>query len=173
MKLHASYVIATIVFLVISACGPSQAEMDAISTRVADEIFASQTAAAPAATLSPIPTSTLIPTNTTTPTITATSTNSPTPTPTNTPTLLATSIPFNAITVVALQKLNLRTFTKTNAVGNPIMVIYEPRVQYFEGETFQVFKQVIFTDGGDRYYLVIGPRGAGLYVRITDVAIVN
>lgn len=96
-----------------------------------------------------------------------------TPTATIRPTSAATSTPSNLVTVVALGKLNLRTYTKTNNAGRPIMVIYEPRVQYQEGETFQVIKAAIQTDGGDLYYLVVGPRGAGLYVRVKDVEIVS
>ena len=92
-----------------------------------------------------------------------------TPTATIRPTSAATSTPSNVMTVVALQKLNLRHFKKTNNAGNPIMLIYEPRIQYQEGETFQVLKPVIFADGGGLYYQVVGPRGAGLYVRTSDV----
>jgi hypothetical protein len=42
-------------------------------------------------------------------------------------------------------------------------------VQYQVGETFQVLKPIIVVDGGDRYYEVVGPRGAGLYVRQANV----
>ncbi|MEK6222487.1 MAG: hypothetical protein N2D54_09610 [Chloroflexota bacterium] len=96
-----------------------------------------------------------------------------TPTATIRPTSNATSTPTNLVTVVALGKLNLRTYTKTNNAGRPIMVIYEPRVQYQEGETFQVIKAAIQTDGGDLYYLVVGPRGAGLYVRVKDIKLAD
>ncbi len=40
--------------LLLSACGPSQAEIDATATQTADEIFAKQTAEAPIATEKPI-----------------------------------------------------------------------------------------------------------------------
>ncbi len=92
-----------------------------------------------------------------------------TPTATIRPTSAATSTPSNVMTVVALQKLNLRFFKKSNNAGNPIMLIYEPRIQYQEGEIFQVLKPVVLADGGTRYYQVVGPRGAGLYVRTSDV----
>lgn len=94
-------------------------------------------------------------------------------TPTITPTRAVTSTPSNVMTVVALQKLNLRWFKNSNAAGRPIMLIFDPRVQYFTGDTFQVLKPIIQADGGDRYYEVVGPRGAGLFVRLSDVDIVN
>ncbi|MEK6256335.1 MAG: coiled-coil domain-containing protein 22 [Chloroflexota bacterium] len=95
--------------------------------------------------------------------------NAITPTATIRPTSAATSTPNNVMTVTAKDKLNLRYYKKSNASGYPIMLIYEPRVQYFTGDTFQVLKPVIRADGGDLYYQVVGPRGAGLFVRTTDV----
>ena len=92
-----------------------------------------------------------------------------TPTATLRPTPRATSTPSNVVTVVALRKLNLRTFTKRNDAGRPIMVIYEPRIQYQEGEIFQVLRQAIQADGGGNYFQVVGPEGAGLYVRQQDI----
>jgi len=41
--------------LVLSACGPSQEELDARTTQIAVEIFETQTAAAPSPTTSPTP----------------------------------------------------------------------------------------------------------------------
>lgn len=95
--------------------------------------------------------------------------NAITPTATLWPTSATTSTPSNVMTVVAKLKLNLRYYKKLNNVGKPIMLIYEPRVQYFEGDAFQVLKSAIQVDGGGRYYQVVGPRGAGLYVRSTDI----
>lgn len=90
-------------------------------------------------------------------------------TPTITPTYQYTPTPSNVMWVVANRKLNLRTIHSYNDAGRPIMVIIEPRVQYQEGEMFLVYIPIILADGGDRYYEVYGPRGAGLYVRTTDV----
>ena len=59
--------------LFVSACGPSQAELDTQATQAAENIYASQTAAAPTATA----TSTASPTSTSTPPPTST----PTPIP--------------------------------------------------------------------------------------------
>lgn len=95
----------------------------------------------------------------------------PTPTVVIWPTSAATSTPSNVITVVANRKVNLRTYTKKNNAGFPIMEIYEPRVQYAQGESFQIIKAPIKADGGIPYYQVVGPRGAGLYVRGSDINI--
>ena len=76
MKPYTFTIFAVILLVGLSACGPSRAELDATATQVAAEKSASQTAAAPTATLTP--------TNTTTPTNTAT--------PTSTPDLTATAI---------------------------------------------------------------------------------
>lgn len=92
-----------------------------------------------------------------------------TPTATATAIWVATSTPSNVITVIAVQKVNLRRIKSYNNAGKAIMVIMEPRVQYQIGETLQVLKPIIIVDGGDRYYEVVGPRGAGLYVRQVNV----
>lgn len=77
MHLKASFALVCIVAgISLAACGPSQAELDAQATKVAADIFATQTAEAPP----PTPTPTLTPTPTETPTPT------PVPTPTFTPT---------------------------------------------------------------------------------------
>jgi len=73
--------ICTLLVLLLVACGPSQAEMEAHATQVAAAIFATQTAEAPT------PTPTLMPTNTPKPTPTPTPTPIPTPTPTPMPDL--------------------------------------------------------------------------------------
>ena len=59
--------------VLVSACGPSQAELDAQATKVAAAIFATQTAEAPTATPTPTPTPS--------PTSTPTDTPAPSPTP--------------------------------------------------------------------------------------------
>ena len=76
MKQRTFYIFAIILFAVLSACGPSQAELDVTATQMAVEESASQTAAAPTATPTLTPTNTVVPTNTATPT----PTNTPTPT---------------------------------------------------------------------------------------------
>ncbi len=96
MKTRAPF--ATILLLIgvmASACGPSQAALDATATQVAANIFATQTAQAPTATptftpsatptATPEPTSTPLPTHTPTPIPTSTPTHTPVPTPTPTP----------------------------------------------------------------------------------------
>lgn len=63
--------IVLLMAMVVAACGPSQADLDAQATKVAAAIFATPTAQAPTATSTPMPTDTPTP--------------SPTPTPTDTP----------------------------------------------------------------------------------------
>jgi hypothetical protein len=75
--------------LVVAACGPSQAELDANATEIAAQVFATQTAVAPTPTHTP----TVTPTATDTPTATLTPTATPTDTPTDTPTPTDTSTP--------------------------------------------------------------------------------
>ncbi len=79
--------------LVMSACGPSQAERQATITQVAAAVFATQTAQAPTSTptFTPSPTPTETPTST--PTLTATPRPSSTPTRTKTPTVMPTATP--------------------------------------------------------------------------------
>ncbi len=62
-----------LIALLMGACSPSQAELDAQATKIAADVFATQTAAAPTATPTPEATATFTPTPTDTPT--------PTPTP--------------------------------------------------------------------------------------------
>lgn len=73
--------------LSLSACGPSQAELDATATQVAADIFATQTALAPTITPTFTPTPTFIPSPT--PTITPSPTRTRTITPTTVPPLMA------------------------------------------------------------------------------------
>jgi hypothetical protein len=68
--------------VILTACGPTQAEQDATSTQFAANIFATQTAQAPTATPTFTPSPTATATATSTPTPTATNTSTPTPTPT-------------------------------------------------------------------------------------------
>jgi hypothetical protein len=71
--------------IILGACKPSQAELDAQATQIAADVYSTQTAQAPTAT------KTLIPSPTNTPTITPTIT--PTLPPTNTPTITPTPLP--------------------------------------------------------------------------------
>lgn len=75
--------------VLLSACGPSEAERQATVTQVAAAVFATQTAQAPTVT----PTFTPSPTATATSTSTPTGTPTPLPTATNTPVPTATSTP--------------------------------------------------------------------------------
>jgi hypothetical protein len=88
MQWRISFVLICLLMVTgLAACGPSQAELDAEATKVAAEIFATQTAEAPTPT--PPPTATATPTPTFTPTPippTETPTPLPSPTPTTPPT---------------------------------------------------------------------------------------
>jgi len=77
--------------ILVAACGPSQAELDAQETKVAAAIFATQTAQAPTATPTPTPTDTPTP--------------SPTPTPTDTPVPSPTTLPDLSDVVLTLDDL--------------------------------------------------------------------
>ena len=90
-------VLLALASLLLVACGPSEAERNAIATSVAAAIYATQTAEAP--------TSTPTPTRTPTPTHTPTPTTTPTPTRTNTPTPTPTPLPH---AIVIAGTLNLR-----------------------------------------------------------------
>lgn len=79
---------------ILVACGPSQAERDAQATKIAADVFATQTAEAPTPTPTFTPTFTPTPTPTSTPTSTLTPT--PSSTPTTTPTPTATPLPLPA-----------------------------------------------------------------------------
>ncbi len=93
--------------VLLSACGPSEAESKATVTQVAAAVFATQTAQAPTGTptFTPSPTPTETPTNT--PTVPPTVTNTPTPTntltPTNTPAPTATPTPTKVPTISQAQ----------------------------------------------------------------------
>lgn len=93
------------------------------------------------------------------------------PTPTQTPTATATTsdVPPGTMYVIAKEKLNLREISGYNGAGFPIMVIVEPRIQYDKGEWILVKTGTIKADGGELYYEVVAPRGAGYYVRTVDV----
>ena len=89
--------IILLVSIILGACKPSQAELDAQATKIAVDIFSTQTAEAPTATTTP----TIPPTNT--PTITPTIT--PTAPPTNTPTITPTPLPDLSGVVLTLEDL--------------------------------------------------------------------
>lgn len=92
MNTRFSWILISLVIAgLMSACGPSQAEQEATVTRVAERIFATQTAQAPTATMTftPSPTPTEAPTSTPTPL----PTNTPTPVPTQTAIPTPTRVP--------------------------------------------------------------------------------
>lgn len=102
-------ILAPIIFL--SACGPTQEELDEHTTQVADSIFSTQTVIAKADIYEPTETLTPIPTDTPTLSPTATSTN--TPEPTNTPTPTPTLYPLNieeTLAEIVLQVKDLEEF---------------------------------------------------------------
>lgn len=82
-----------IIGVILSACGPSSAELDMTATQVAQDNFFTQTALAPTATATftttPNPTDTPLPTATFTPTDTPAPTDTSTVTPTPQPALIA------------------------------------------------------------------------------------
>jgi len=86
-----------LISIILGACKPSQAELDAQATKSAADVYSTQTAQAPTAT------KTLIPSPTNTPTITPTIT--PTFPPTNTPTITSTPIPDISGVVLTLEDL--------------------------------------------------------------------
>ena len=92
-----SVLIYLLAVIILAACGPSQAELDAQATQVAADLSATQTAEAPTPTPTPTVTSTNTPTATHTPlptnTPTPTSTHTPPATPTFSPTPTATDTP--------------------------------------------------------------------------------
>lgn len=87
MKTHRLFVlISFLILILLTACGPSQEELNTTATQEMANDFATQTALAPTATPtytpSPAPTHTPVPTSTFTPTPTDTPTPSPSPSPT-------------------------------------------------------------------------------------------
>ncbi len=111
--------------VILSACGPSQAELDAQATQSAADAFATQTAEAPTptptptVTLTPTPTftPTPVPTDTPTPTATPIPTDTPTPIPTDTPT--ATATPTTRPTATASQPTSESPPTAPPATAPP------------------------------------------------------
>ena len=100
--------VCIVICSIIIACGPSQAELDETATQDAIAMFATQTAGAPTATLTPsiTPSPTNTPTVTPSPTHTPTDTPTITPTPTNTPTATPTPVP-DANAMLDWQQLGL------------------------------------------------------------------
>lgn len=90
-----------VLFMVLSACGSSQEELDATTTQVAADQFSTQTAEAPTATQTP--------TNTATPTIT--NTPKPTNTPSATPTPLPTATP--TFTLMTIDSIPMALYEST------------------------------------------------------------
>jgi hypothetical protein len=80
------FLLLLLIGVVLTACRPSQAEIDATATKVAADIFATQTSEAPNATL------TFTPSPTSTSTVTPSPTQTPTITPTPTPRLIAAAL---------------------------------------------------------------------------------
>lgn len=97
--------------IILAACGPSQAELDAQATQIAANLAATQTAEAP--TFTPTAISTNTPTNTPTATHTPLPTDTPTPTSTHTPTATPTHTPTPTDTPVPPTKTPTPTNTPT------------------------------------------------------------
>jgi len=134
--------------LVITACGPSPAELAVTSTRATAEQAATQTAAAPTAT----PTST--PTSTPTLTFTATQTSTSTPTSTSTSTSTATATPTDTPTpkpTVAAASTRPPTVAAVTGGGIPAIV-------------------GVFQIAGDAYSLTLAVQLDGLTLRTAPVS---
>lgn len=86
-----------LVGLIISACGPSQIDLESTSSQVAADIFATQTSGAPTATMTFTPSPTITETTTMTPSPLSTRTATITPTPT--PILMAASLTLDDLPV--------------------------------------------------------------------------
>ena len=146
------------------AAGPSQAELDEAKQqlneaqiRLTDQagLIASLQEELQAAQLSLTPKPTEIPTNT------------PTPLPSSTPTIVVT--PANQKTVIATRRAAFWTYKDTNAAGRPIMIKVEPIARYETGDEFIVNTWTVLADGNQRFYPIVGPRGAGYYVNFDHV----
>ncbi len=91
--------------VILAACGPTEEELNVTATKLAAELFATQTAEAPTPTETPLPTPSPTFTPTSTPTLT------PTPTPTLTPTQSPTP---TALTAEGLLKEAFTSLGTTN-----------------------------------------------------------
>jgi hypothetical protein len=89
-------IVVSLISILLVDCGPSQAELDVTATKMAFDIFSTQTAQAPTATETftetPVPTETEIPTATSPPTDTPAPTETSTITPTAPPELMAAAL---------------------------------------------------------------------------------
>jgi len=97
--------------------------------------------------------------------------SSPTPTITSSPTPSPTvySTPHYQKAVIAKGNAPLWYYKKENDAGKPIMIKTNPIIRYEKGDEFLVNRYVVFADGGNEFYEVIGPKGAGYYVLTNDV----
>ena len=85
------------------------------------------------------------------------------------------STPSNVTTAVIISsKANLRYTKKNTAAGNPIMLIYEPRIKLEQGSYTWIYKDPIMSDGGIIYYEIHDPDGVVttvFYIRKVDVQV--
>jgi hypothetical protein len=112
-----------------------------------------------------------------TPTITPTPFNTPTPantaTPTPRPTVTVFTLPYYQKYVTPIDNAALYYYKHENDAGFPLMLKTEPIKKFALGEEFIVDTNRIRSDGGGYFYLVVGPKNAGFYVRIEDVEIIK
>lgn len=69
----------------------------------------------------------------------------------------------------------LREINNYNAVGKPVMRIYEPRYKFGGGDQIWLYEEAILTDGGRYYYEVYDPNfiyPVTLYARAIDITII-
>ena len=85
------------------------------------------------------------------------------------------STPSNVTTAVIISsKANLRYTKKNNDAGNPIMLIYEPRIKLDQGSYTWIYKEAIMSDGGIIYFEIHDPDGVVttvFYIRKVDVQV--
>ena len=108
-----------------------------------------------------------------TPTIT------PTPQDTNTPTITSSPTPLPSETEFVLPWYHkyveasiaapLFYFEDENDAGYPMMLKTSPVKKFSAGEEFIVNVNRVRADGGAYFYLIVGPKHEGLYIRIEDV----
>ena len=83
--------------------------------------------------------------------------------------------PSNITTAVIITgKANLRRVKNYNNVGNPVMVIYKPRLKLEQGTYTWIYKDPIMSDGGIIYYEIHDPDGVVttvFYIRKADIQV--
>ena len=145
--------VCVLIGALLVACGPSHAELDAQATKIAADVFATQTAEAPTRTPTVPPTNTPTPTPTSTATPTPNPTNTPTPTPTSTktPTATPTTTPVITPTPLPDATVNIKTLNVRSGPGT----VYDILAGVHQGDELEVIGQAYECD----WLKVIIPQG--------------